>query len=224
MRAARPVAAAASALAALFLSFVAWRQGEADTLVGQVSDTFESAAWREAPPQFDTWLSLRAKLLEAQSLTPRNPGVLEGLGVLHERRAASRDMLLYARDYFARSLEVRPASPYAWANLAAVRYELGDTGAAFEGALVRAVELGPWEPEVQRVVADVGLAVLEEVQPATRAAIERAVGFAMRRDPVATLQVAERRGRLDVACRHVAGNRRVTDAKWNRLCEKKDTT
>jgi Flp pilus assembly protein CpaB len=84
--------------------------------------------------------------------------------------------------------------------------------------------MGPWEPEVQRVVADVGLATFNEVQARTRATIERMVAFGMRRQPLEILQIAQRRGRLDVACRHVADNKHVTDLKWITLCEKGRTT
>ena len=79
-------------------------------------------------------------------------------------------------------------------------YESGDTGPAFELALRTAQRLGPWEPEVQAVLVHYGLAVREEIGPATRGAVDLAVASAMRRNPSETLQISERRGRLDVAC------------------------
>lgn len=224
MKAARPVAAGASALLAAWLSIEAYRLAAGDEIVGESNLTMESAAWRRSPPSLEAWLAVRRELLRSATLAPGNPAVYESLGVLHARRAASPEMLAYARDYFVQSLALRPTSPYTWANYAEVRYLLGETGPPFERALVKAAELGPWEPEVQRLVADVGLAVIDEVQPATREAIERMVAFGMRRGPLDILQLAQKRGRLDVACRQVRDDRRVSDAKWLSLCARRSTT
>src|SRR5205823_2599488 len=101
--------------------------------------------------------------------------------------------------HLRKALELRPMSPYTWANLAAVDYHLGDTGKAFRSALVRAAELGPHEPEVQATIASFGLAVWNEVDAQTQAAIERSVAAGMRREPREMLQIAQRRGRLAIA-------------------------
>lgn len=223
MRAAKPIFAAAIALAAAGLSFDAYRMARADTLVGESNAILESAEWRKSPPSLPAWLAVRGDLLEAASLV-ESPAVFESLGVLHARRSASNEFMAYARDYFRRALELRPDSPYTWANYAEIKYFLGETGPDFERALERAVELGPWEREVQVVVTDIGLAMYRELQPATRAAVDRMIGFGMRRAPLDILQVAEKRGRLDLACAHVPGNKRVAEAKWIQLCDKGKTT
>jgi hypothetical protein len=224
MAIARLVAAGVSVLLMAWLSIEAYRLGVADEIVTQSNETMEGAAWRKSPPSLQAWLAVRNDLMQAERLAPESPAVHESLGVLHARRAASPEMLAYARDYFIAALEGRPTSPYTWANYAETKYLLGETGGGFERALVRAAEMGPWEPEVQRVVADVGLATFNEVQARTRATIERMVAFGMRRQPLEILQIAQRRGRLDVACRHVADNKHVTDLKWITLCEKGRTT
>jgi hypothetical protein len=220
MKLARPIAAGASVLAAVGLSVEAWRLAHAESIVADSNATLESAQWRKSPPALDAWLQVRTALLEAERLAPRSPIVSESLGVLHARRSSSREFLIYARDYFAHSLEARPTSPYTWANYAETKYLLGETGPAFEQALVNAAHLGPWEPEVQRLVADIGLAVHREVKPETRAVIASVVALGMRRNPLEILQISERRGRLDVACIHVTNNRRVTDPQWTERCRK----
>ena len=217
---ARLVAAGASVLAAIGLSVEAVLLAESDSIVVESNATLESAAWRSSPPSLDAWLRVRNALLEAERLAPGNPAVFESLGVLHARRSSSREFLIYARDYFALSLQMRPTSPYTWANLAEAKYLLGETGPAFEQVLVNAARLGPWEPEVQRLITDLGLAVYSEVKPQTRAAIASVVESGMRRNPLEILQISAKRGRLDVACAHVPNNRRVTDPQWTERCRK----
>jgi predicted Zn-dependent protease len=124
---------------------------------------------------------------------------------------------------FERSLEARPGSPRTWANLAEARYLVGDTSPAFEKALVTAARLGKAEPRAQRVVADYGLAVWDEVGAATRATVEGAVAAGVRRNPLEMLQIAERRGRLSVACQYVPGTLRQPDPRVLRLCPSRET-
>jgi hypothetical protein len=65
-------------------------------------------------------------------------------------------------------------------------------------------------------VALYGLAVLDDVRPQTRAAIERMVAAGMKSDPAAMLRIAQRRGRLDVACHHADASRLAEDL--SKLC------
>jgi hypothetical protein len=223
MRIARTAAAGAAVLGAVLLTAEAFRLGAADTLLAESSATLESAAWRSARPSLDAWLAVRDALLRAERLAPGSPGVAETLGVLHARRAASPEMLAHAKDYLRRSLERRPASPYTWASFAEVKYLLGEVDPSLEGALVNMAELGPWEPEVQLLGADIGLALFDVVTPQARRSIERLVENGMRRNPSATLQVANKRGRLDVACRFVQMNRKNAVKQFT-ICERGRTT
>jgi hypothetical protein len=220
MRIRKPIVAGVSILAAIGFSIEAFRLAGADVIVAESNAAISSHAWARAAPSIDAWLKIRNELLRAERLAPNSPSVSESLGVLHATRAGSRELLVYSRDYFLRALEARPTSPYTWANYAAVKYLLGETGPAFETALVNAVLFGPWEPRVQRIVADVGLAVYGEVKPPARAAIAANVHSGMLRNPLEILQISEKRGRLDIACRHVAGNKRMTDAYWLERCKR----
>ena len=125
---------------------------------------------------------------------------------------------------FSDAIRLRPTSPQTRSNLAAVKYHLGDTGPAFQAALKHAGELGRFEPEVQSAVANFGLAVWNEVGPGTRASIEATLAAAMRRNPLEMLQIARRRGRLDIACRHIASTTRQIDPKWFQLCQSTEAT
>jgi hypothetical protein len=158
-----------------------------------------------------------AQVKEAARKAPADPWLQE-LSALLELRVngkSSRD----TREGLERALELRPSSASTWANLAADRYRSGDTAHQFVAAVEHAAELGPYEPEVQAMVAFYGLAVWNELNDSARRAVDSMVGAGMKRNPMEMLQISQRRGRLDVACRHLDGIPRQTDPKWLRLCK-----
>ena len=126
--------------------------------------------------------------------------------------------------HLVKSIALRPVSPYAWAALEADRYLAGAPVAELEKVLVNAARLGPSEPPVQRTVADFGLALWKELRPGAQEAVERVLATGMRREPKEFMQLAERRGRLDVACRHFDGFSRQADSKWTITCNRLEAT
>ena len=171
----------------------------------------------------ETVTRLREDLLRAEATEPSDPSVQELLGVF-AARAGTPEYLGEARVHLLNALRMRPSSPYTWANLVAADYRLGLTGKDFETELIRAAVLGPYEPDVQRAVAFFGLAVWDEVGRDARAAVERSVAAGMKRNPLEMLQIAQRRGRLTVACRYMAGPARQNDPKWSQLCQSMEAT
>jgi len=186
----------------------------------------EMATWNSVRPAStsESWSWMRSDLQEAESFDPKNPVIQELLGVLNARRIENEEYQGEAVVHFSKALALRPVSPYSWANLAEVKYRMGVTGKELEPMLRTAARLGPWEPVVQQIVADYGLAVWEEIDGETRAAVEQIVANGMRRNPLAMLQISERRGRLQVPCRHLSEARRTPDAKWTILCESTEAT
>jgi hypothetical protein len=178
---------------------------------GSGSQSFPSAWWFE-------------DLRRAVAALPSDATAHELLGVAIEARSNDPIELAEARDEFERAIAQRPGSPYTWANLAEVKYRLGETDTAFENAIIVAAQLGPYEPEVQRDIVNYGLAVLDEVRPATRASIQRVLEIGMKRNPGEMLQIAARRGRLSAACRHLDGARRPAESKWTQLCQSMEAT
>jgi hypothetical protein len=181
------------------------------------------AASRIAPAE-STWRSVEQQLLAAESHVDSDPANLELLGVLYSKRLGSPEYRDKSVVYLHRALAVRSLSPYTWANLAEVLYLRGETDNAFETALLRSAALGPSEPEVQRMIADYGLAVWAEVSPPTRGAISQMLSSGLRRNPLEMLQISERRGRLAFACRHLVGNSRAPDPMWYQLCQSTEAT
>ena len=219
-----------AALAVPAVGFLAWfavdalRIGRADTVVYDAAR--EMATWSAsgAQPGAQTVAWIAADLERAREAAPGDANIEEMLGALAARRIDRPEFLDEALVHFRRAVELRPTSPYTWAAVAQAQYRKGDTGAVFEAALRRAAELGPAEPEVQRTVADFGLAMWADEAPETRQAVEAMITGAMKRDAPGALQIAERRGRLAVACRHLADAPRRVDPEWYLLCRSREAT
>jgi hypothetical protein len=211
-------------LALAWLSFSALRVGTADAIVYDASVEMSTWSASGVQPAEQTWNWVKADLERAERWTPKNPYVHELQGLLDARRTDAPEYLARSVVYFKRALELRPTSAYDWANVAAAQYRMGDTGAVFERALVRAAQLGPSEPAVQRTVADYGLAVWNDESPATREAVTAVVANGIRRNTKEMLQIAERRGRLAVACGLLPVEPRTLDMKPPLLCQGTEAT
>ena len=71
-------------------------------------------------------------------------------------------LLTSAFDDFTLALKYRPHWPPTWANLAAIKWKLGETDDEFYYYLNTAIELGPQHEIVHIFVAEYGLAMLAE--------------------------------------------------------------
>jgi predicted Zn-dependent protease len=210
----RLVVATPALLAFAWAALCAQRFGSTESVVYDAGK--EMATWRVQPGR-QTFEWVRADLEQAVTRDPKDASLQEMLGrlaLLGSHDDAATDEAI-AR--FTSALQQRPTSPYSWASLVEALYRKGDTGARFQDALLQAAETGPWELEVQRTVADYGLAVWDEVSPSTRSKIERMVANGMVGNAPEILQISERRGRLGVACVHLGPSKR-TDPKWTRNC------
>lgn len=204
--------------------------GAAALAAGAIASGVAGNAAYDAAKEMSTWAAsgnepgaetvawLVADLERAVRLTPGDPNIEELLGGLALHRIERAAFLDEALGHYRRAVALRPSSPYPWASIAAADYRKGDTGREFQAALRHAAALGPAEPEVQRVVADYGLAVWDEAPQATRVAVESAITGAMKRDPGEALRLAQRRGRLGIACRHLGDAAAPIDPRWQGVC------
>jgi hypothetical protein len=180
----------------------------------------EMSSWAAAgtQPAEQTWISVREDLDAALRIRPHDPTIHELLGMLGSMRRDSSRHLDDAVAHLTTAIALRPVSPYTWAHLAQARYVRGDGGAQIDLPLARAASFGPSEPGIQRIVADLGLAVWRDLTPATRAQVDRMVAAGMRRNPLEMLRISDRRGRLEAACRHVIGMP-TRDPRVGRHCD-----
>ena len=149
----------------LYLVWVAGSWGLADVYARPAIN--EIKRWQENKKNLELkdWDRLRIELEKALQLDPDNPDTnhfmalaLEGGYVDYPPRAASAQASRrIALDYYRKAGRLRPAWPYTWVDLALVKYRLGEMDTEFYKAWHRSVELGPWEPGVQKVAAGIGL-------------------------------------------------------------------
>jgi hypothetical protein len=216
--AARGLVAIPIALALGWAAITASNIARAKSLVLEAATEMGTWAASGGQPDPATWESAKDRLEAAGRMRSADPVQRELLGLLGSLRGDRPELISEGISHLYGALELRPTSGHTWAHLAEAQYRLGEPGTSLEVALQRASLLGPAEPGVQRLVADYGLAVWSEVGPETQSAIDRMVASGMRRNPLEMLQISERRGRLDAACRHLAGTQRLAGTRHGRLC------
>ncbi len=153
----------------------------------------------------EEWALAEERLQQALALDPGNPSIMEDLGLLEMNRAlAARPRaaagLERAVDYLRRSLRARPASPYAWGNLALAKSWLGALDAEFLHAIERAATLGAWEPEVQLTLDNIGFRTWDRLPPASRETIRQTMRRSLKRQEQVLFDMAAFFGRMDVLC------------------------
>jgi hypothetical protein len=203
-------------------SFIAVSIARADHLVGEAAVEMSTWGATGSPPSLGTWTSVYEKLEAARAIVPTDPITSELLGLLTSQRSDSAEMLDSSVDHMVHALALRPVSAYTWANLVEARYRRGEPGANVELAIRRAADLGASEPGVQRIIADYGLALWDELTPQAQGLVDQLVGAGARRNPLEMLQISERRGRLGPVCKHLLGAARTPDAKLVNICQSRE--
>src|SRR5262249_62133918 len=100
----------------------------------------------------------RDDLARAAAHVPEDPSVREVLSLVMTRNSNEPADWEEAQRHLVAAIEVRPGSPYNWANLAIVKYRLGDTAPGFEQVTGNAAKLGPYGAQVQPIGSAVGVA------------------------------------------------------------------
>lgn len=142
-------------------------------------------AWledEEGPPAW-AWEQVQRYLWLASRLAPFDAQILGDLGQLYGLRVGEVPALApgssadldRALGYYRQSLALRPAWPYAWADLALLKITQERLDAEFAHAMQRALTLGPWQPVVQASIAGGGLAVWGKLPAKLQTNIEHTV-------------------------------------------------
>ena len=152
-----------------------------------------------------------ASLTWAQSIDPGNPAMAEHLGgaytidVQDKREAAPPGAVMrqwpQSFEQYSRAVVLRPTSPYSWANRAWTKYYLGQVDNELYAALQNAINLGPWEPEVQFVVVDLGFALWDEMPIDLRPQVLTLAQNGVRRYAAKIIAIAQKRGHLADVCK-----------------------
>ena len=124
----------------------------------------------------EQWQRAVDALREALRLAPQDPALWESLGFAYD--IGSRNFVPnggrggwsvyseFALIHFRQAAALRPTSPYSWAGVAVMKYRLDQLDEEFSRALASAMRLGPWEPRVQLIASNIGLALWDRLNPA----------------------------------------------------------
>ena len=123
--------------------------------------------WKEGQfePSQDDWLSYQSNLEQALSFNSTNAEIYRHLGLViqapytsfqlgHKDAMEARKKAL---DYYRQAINLRPTWPYHYSDLALVKFRLLEIDEEFYDAMYASMEFGPWEPDVQRVIAEIGM-------------------------------------------------------------------
>lgn len=199
----------AAVLAALTaLSALAVPRGLADLRAFEARSLIQGWELNRRTPSTADWTRARARLGEARALDPGQPEYAEESGRLYLARALrlppgeelATDYARQGLEYHRQAVRLRPSASQSWANIALLKARLPETDAEFEAALRNAALLGPWEPDVQLVVAEAGFMQWTHLTPAARAAVRDTAARALRWQDAQIFTLARRTGRLDVLC------------------------
>lgn len=155
-----------------------------------------------------SWDSAYRDIHAAHALDPDNPSLMEDLGHLHAEHAVRfRDDgkgIWHSRQslgLFRAAAQRRPVSPYVWANIALVKFRLGEIDREFSAALRQAIVLGPWEPHIQLLAADIGLGAYDQLGMDERKVVTSYIASASAVNRAALETRIAQAGRQGVACR-----------------------
>jgi tetratricopeptide (TPR) repeat protein len=213
----------------LYLAYVAFSWGLADVYARPVIN--EIRKWQEGGRQFGEkdWVRLQTNLEKALALDPNNPDTNHFMAIALEGKYANlppktvdaEPARRAALNYYRKAIQLRPVWPHTWIDLALVKYRLGELDQDFYDAWHRGVELGPWEPGVQRVAAEIGLhgwnGFTKEDRMFTLEVIKRGVRHANRGHARSMLEQVGAYGYLELICLIVEDDEFVQDYCQRRL-------
>jgi tetratricopeptide (TPR) repeat protein len=135
-------------------------------------------------------------LEKAVQLDGGNAEPHEYMARLHESRGEYREAL----ERYRIAAKARPGSPGAWGDIARLKLRLAEFDGELDKAIRSASRLGPWEPDLQLVIADVAMQGEPRLTPEARRAAFAMMSRALKRQEREVVQLAVQRGRLDVLC------------------------
>jgi len=183
----------------LYLIFSAVRIGAADLLSKYARN--EMDAWALNAPASSAVDKVYRAIDMARLIAPDRPDSYENLARLILARskalngAARSASLIEGHALIRQAIVLRPVSPYSWAVLMQLKSELGEYDAEFRRALERAVTLGPWEPWVQPIVAEVGLRAWGELAFAEQEMVRKNFVRGMKRQAETMMLIAQKQRR-----------------------------
>jgi len=183
-------------------------RGLADAHYTSARLTLSEATPANGAPTAELLDSALASMREALALEPANPHFVERSAQLLDQRAlefepgdpAMRENLRRSLAQYREAAAMRPGSPYVWASIAMLKKRLNELDGEFYAALGHADYLGPWEPQVQIAMIDVGLATWRRLAREGRQRVLGALDRALLRQAAEVRRVVTVHGTLALVC------------------------
>ena len=203
-------------LAGLLFLLAGWTLlwGVADLYAAQAKAWLERwSASQEPPPKQELEKALRAIAI-AENINPRSPDIQERYGRILEWKTEGRPPwredvqqdLQAALTRFQKANALRPAWPYSWVAVARIKLKLLELDDLFLHALQRALDLGPWEPEVQLAAVEIGLLSWDVLDDALRKGIEESFSRSLKSQPREVIALAVNLGKTEFIRRFTTGH------------------
>ncbi|MCP4697348.1 MAG: hypothetical protein GY862_10925 [Gammaproteobacteria bacterium] len=207
----------------IYSIYVAGSQGVADSL-GRLAK-HHIKQWESQTLTLSSWQPAADLMKNAIKLDPLNPLFLQRMGQLYFMQDKIKEMskaeklkaYRQAASYYRRAVTQSPANALAWTNLFILKYRLRQYDSEFVAAMENAGLLAPWNPKVQRAIADIGMIVWYRLPKNIRnqgrnsilSALER--GLQMQAEAITALIKKHRR--IHTVCFH-----RGKNVLFNTLC------
>ena len=111
--------------------------------------------------------------------------------------------------FYLQSTQIRPKWPYAWARLALLKAHRGEFDGEYQTALLRAVEYGPWERNVQKTIAEAGLYGWTQLEEASRDALIATIQRGLNVQFKTMANIVMRHHRKVFVCAYLARNEKT---------------
>lgn len=120
-----------------------------------------------------------------------------------------------AVEYMRQAVNLRPSWPYAWAQFALIKYRLFGLDKEVSLALGKASALGPWEPSVQQIVAEVSFSCWKNLDQALRENILNQFEHASPAEFSKVFNIAMKYNITAPLCQKI-----INKPTWAKLCSK----
>lgn len=181
-------------------------------------------AAQDARYRFERWEAGKAKPLDGEvnaavaslrstlDIEPANPNHHWYLGRIQDWRARSgsldgaepRTVREAALASFRQAAMLRPTSGHAWGNIALTRYTLGQVDVEFILALEQTLRWAPWQPQLQLIGIQLGVASWQFMPLTTQMlvidAIRRQAEWKMADQKPALIRLLRAYGRAELGC------------------------
>lgn len=169
--------------ALLAVGYFAGQRGLADVMAQEPRHEIERWSSGKLAADEARLDAILAALNEARMIDPRNTRLLEEMARFHVERVAGRLTLepgvrearLQSLSLFRQALEQRPTSGQAWVSVALIKLQLGETDREFSHSLQQALRRSPWEPKVQLLAIELGLAGWQTLAGSLRETLKQAI-------------------------------------------------